>query len=106
MKKNFPLHVAGKDDPRVVEAIKKELRKYVKRERRKTLPAGFDLWEFNCRVGPDADTAEVKTVNEVIPALDAVAATGATQVYVEILAFASNRPARPDPAPTPADTDL
>ena len=46
MKKTFPLHVPGKEDPRVVEAIKVTLTKYVKRERRKKLPEGVDFWDF------------------------------------------------------------
>ena len=34
MKKTFQLHVPGKEDSRVLESIKLEITKYVKRERR------------------------------------------------------------------------
>jgi hypothetical protein len=96
MKKTFPLHVPGKDDARVLESIKNDIRKYLKRERRKPFPEGFDLWDFNCKVGPDQASAVPTTAGEIIPALDALVKTGADQVYVEILAFAANRMPRPN----------
>ncbi len=111
MKKTFPFHVPGKDAPRVLEAIKGDIRKYLKRERRKKFPEGHDLWDFNCKIGPDQATATAIPVADLIPALDKLAATeGATQAYIEILAFPGNRqPKRinpfdqPDaPAPEPA----
>jgi hypothetical protein len=107
MKKTFPFHVPGKDDARVLEAIKGDIRKYLKRERRKKFPEGFDLWEFNCKLGPDQATATVIPLADLIAGLDKLAATeGATQAYVEILAFASNRqPPRVSPFDQPeADT--
>ena len=103
MKKIFPFRVPGRDDARVLEAIKGDVRKYLKRERRKKFPEGHDLWDFNCKLGPDQATATVIAVAELIPALDKLAATeGATQAYVEILAFPSNRqPKRPNPFDQP-----
>lgn len=91
MKKTFPLHAPGKADARVIEAIKSDVRKYVNRERRKPLPEGFEVWEFNCRVGLDAATAEPKVLKEIGGAIDSVAQTGADGVYVEVLAQASRR---------------
>ena len=93
MKKNFPLKDPAKADQRVVEAIKHDVRKYAKRERRKPLPEGFDLWELSCRVGPDQTLAEGRPFKEVAAAIDAVAAAGGTAVYVEILAVAAKWPA-------------
>jgi hypothetical protein len=91
MKKTFPLKAPGKVDARVVEAVKFEVRKYLKRERRKTLPEGFDQWDFACKVGPDQATAETKLVNDVFPAIDSVAKTGSPQIYVEAIASAGKR---------------
>jgi hypothetical protein len=92
MKKTFPLHAPEKTDQRVIEAIKNDVRKYVKRERRKALPAGVDFWDFDCRVGPDLAMAVTKHLAEVAPAIDAVAkGEGATAVYVEILAKPGHR---------------
>jgi hypothetical protein len=93
MKKTFPLKAPGKDDARVLDAIKHDVRKYVKRERRKTLPEGFHLWNFDCKIGPDPATAQPQPLKEIGPAIDAVAQTGATGVYIEILAAPGHRPA-------------
>ena len=85
MKKNFPLQAEGKHPDRVLEAVKHDIRKYFKRERNRNLPKGADFWDFDCKVGLTADTAEVVRVSGVIEAVDAAAKAGATSVYVEIL---------------------
>ncbi|MEY4470379.1 MAG: hypothetical protein RIT20_720 [Pseudomonadota bacterium] len=85
MKKNFPLHVEGKNPDRVLDAVKHDIRKYFKRERGRDVPKGVDFWDFDCKVGLNADTAEVVRVGAVIEAVDAAAKSGAASVYVEIL---------------------
>ncbi len=85
MKKNYPLQADGKHPDRILEAVKHDIRKYFKRERGRALPKGVDFWDFDCKVGLSADSAEVVRVGAVIEAVDAVAKTGATSVYVEIL---------------------
>jgi hypothetical protein len=85
MKKNYPLQADGKHPDRVLEAVKHDIRKYFKRERGRALPKGVDFWDFDCKVGLTADSAEVVRVGAVIEAVDAAAKTGATSVYVEIL---------------------
>jgi acetylornithine deacetylase/succinyl-diaminopimelate desuccinylase-like protein len=92
MKKTFPLQAHGKDDARVRDKIRHEVNKYVRRERQKALPEGYTWWAFACRVGPDAVQAATKNLEEVGGAIDAVAQTGATAVYVEIVASPSQRP--------------
>ena len=87
MKKKFPLKAPSKADARVLEIVKNELRKYVQREQRKKLPEGFTRWEFACKVGPDAETAVVKPLSDVIAAVEAVAKSGGAAVYVEIIAL-------------------
>jgi len=92
MKKTFQLKEPGQDDQRVLESIKHEVRKYVKRERRKPLKTGVDFWDFDCKVGTSETDAAIKHPAEVAPAIDLVAATeGATTVYVEILAKPGHR---------------
>ena len=95
MKKTFPLHVPGNADERVIEAIKNDVRKYVKRERRKAVPEGVDFWDFDCKVGKDQEAPEIKLLPEVAPAIDAAAKAGGTAVYVEILAKPGHRIPRP-----------
>jgi len=85
MKKNYPLQADGKHPDRVLEAVKHDIRKYFKRERGRALPKGVDFWDFDCKVGLTADSAEVVRVGAVIEAVDAAAKTSAASVYVEIL---------------------
>ena len=90
MKKTFPLSAPDRATARVIDAIKHDVRKYVKRERRKPLPEGTDFWTFACKVGPDAATAEPKLIDEVNAAIDAVAAGGTTEVHIEVLAVSGH----------------
>jgi hypothetical protein len=101
MKKNFPLKVPGQVDARVVEAVKGDVRKYVKRERHKALPAGFTAWNFKCKVGVNAESAGECELPGVSARIDQVVNAGAAAVYVEILAEPGYRTPAPDrPAPT------
>jgi len=95
MKKTFPLQAPGKADARVVESVKSDVRKYVKRELRKTPPEGFDLWTLQCRAGATDEAATACEVAEIGRIVDAVASTGSTTVYVEIVAVPGLRTPRP-----------
>ena len=99
MKKNFPLQIEGKNPDRVLEAVKHEIRKYFKRERNRALPKGVDFWDFDCKVGLTAETAEAVKVSAVIEGLDALAKEGAASVYVEILSKHGVRVFNPDNDP-------
>lgn len=101
MKKIFPLHIEGKHPDRVLDALKHELHKYLKRERSRAMPIGSDYWAFDCKIGVSAETAQPVHVAELSGALDAVARDGATQAYVEILA----RPARRNYEPRSAGSE-
>ena len=70
----------------MVEAIKSELRKYVKRERKKKLSEGVDFWDFDCKVGPNAGEATDLHVAEINEAIDHALAEKWDAVYFEILA--------------------
>lgn len=85
MKKLFPLTSPTHQPARVVEQIKADVRKYVKRERKKKLPEGVDFWDFDCRVGQGAAEPEKKHVEEIIGVIDQAAASGAEAVFIEIL---------------------
>ena len=103
MKKTFPLHLPGKADARVLDGIKSDIRRYVKRERRKPVPAGVDFWDVNCAVGPDQAHAVPKLLTEVSQAIDEIATAGTESVYIEILAKPRvHQPSKPPSPPTPA----
>lgn len=86
MRKTFPLRAEGKHPDRVLEAVKHEIRKYIKRERRRDLPEGADFWDFDCKFGAAQEAAVVIAPAELTAALDALAQAGGEQCYVELLA--------------------
>jgi hypothetical protein len=86
MRKIFLLRADGKHPDRVLEAVKHEIRKYIKRERRRDLPEGADFWDFDCKFGADKEAAAVIAPAELTAALDTLAQAGGEQCYVELLA--------------------
>ncbi|MGB5505380.1 MAG: DUF6172 family protein [Sulfurovum sp.] len=93
MKKIFKLTDEKKHEDRVLEAVKHEIRKYVKREKKKKLPdANMTYWDFDCKVGATSDSAKAVDFDALIKELDGVKATGATECYVEILAKIVDKP--------------
>jgi Family of unknown function (DUF6172) len=95
MKKTYPLHVEGTHNDRVLDAVKNDIRKYIKRERNKPLGEGADFWDFACRIGADAGEAATVHPGNLIEALDTIAQGGAAQCYVEIVAQPGRRVAKP-----------
>jgi Family of unknown function (DUF6172) len=95
MRKTFQLRAEGKHPDRLLEAIKHEIRKYVKRERRRELPAGADYWDFDCRFGATGESAQAAHLATLISLIDGVSRDGGSQFYVEILAKPAQRKARP-----------
>lgn len=95
MRKTFKLQVEGKHPDRVLDAIKHEVRKYVKRQRRVPVPAGVDFWDFDCKFGNAEESAETVHLAEIIKRMDAAAAEGAAQVFVEMVAKEGQRRVRP-----------
>lgn len=104
MRKTYPLRPEGKHPDRVLEAVKHDIRKYIKRERRRELPEGMHFWDFDCRFGASQDVAQAVHVAALIAELDTLAKAGGEQAYVEILARAAARQPRApgDPAPDAA----
>ena len=99
MKKTFKLNVEGKNRDRVLDAVKHEVRKYVKREKAKALPFGANYWAFDCKFGLTQELAEPLHLGEITKQMDVVANGGADSFYVEILSRAAvytPREARPD----------
>jgi hypothetical protein len=105
VKKIFPLSVPNHKPPRVIESIKSDVRKYLKRERRKKLPEEIDFWDFDCRIGRDEATAVVAHVSGVIPAIDTAAKEGWENIYIEILAKAGHRTRTASKPPPETDSN-
>ena len=105
MRKTYPLRPEGKHPDRVLDAVKHDIRKYQKRERRRELPEGAHFWDFDCRFGADQASAQTVHPAELIGLLDALAKDGATQCYVELLAKPGVRQPRASGAPVEPNDD-
>lgn len=95
MKKTYPLQVEGRHPDRVLEAIKHDVRKYLKRERRRPLAKGVDFLDFDCRFGLTPETAQPVHLSALSGAMDSAAQGGAAAFYVELLSKPGHRRARP-----------
>ncbi|TAE74443.1 MAG: hypothetical protein EAZ65_01875 [Verrucomicrobia bacterium] len=91
MKKKFEFADTNRKPGLVFDAIKHEIRKYLKRERRKPLPEGIDFWDFDCKVGGSAEDAVAVHPGDVEKAIGEAQAGGAVAIYVEILAKPGQR---------------
>ena len=89
MKKIFHLQKENKNTDRLIESIKHETRKYLKRERKKTLPDKAIFWDFDCRFGQNSDEAQSLSASEIIALLGKAKDDKWDQCYVEIIARAS-----------------
>jgi len=105
MKKTFPLTHAKIKPARLADSIRAEISKYIKRERNKKLPEGVDFWDFDCKVGADAASADEQHVSAVSKAIGQVLEQGNDNVYVEIIVKPAtrNKPAKPDKAAEPVE---
>jgi len=91
VKKSFPKQVGKHAPARVIEGIKGEVNKYLKRERNKRLPEGTDFWDFDCRVGADSESAKESHAAALGKDIDSAATLEGDSIYIEILAKARKR---------------
>jgi hypothetical protein len=96
MKKTFSFSHPKKKRPRVVEAIKYEVKKYIKRERRKTLPEDVDFWDFDCRYGADELTCGVIHVSEINKCISEADVEGLESFFLEVLVKPGKRTKKPE----------
>ena len=95
MKKTFKLTHPKIKAPKLVQTIKHEVRKYLRRERRKHLPEGVDFWDFDCRCGVDEASSEVIHVSDIDKAIDQAESKQLKSFYLEILAKPGRRRKKP-----------
>jgi len=88
MKKTFALTHSKLNTARLVDSIKHDIKKYLVRERRKSVPEGMDYWTFDCRFGASAEVAEKIFTSEINKHVDAAVAQELPEFYIEILARA------------------
>ena len=105
MRKTYLLNIEGKNRDRLLDASKHDIRKYVKRERSRALPAGVDFWDFDCKFGSNEATASGVHFATLMGLIDTVAQEGGEQFYVEVVTKHGHRTARPQGAKNAATDD-
>jgi Family of unknown function (DUF6172) len=95
MKKTFKLSHPKLKLPRLVESIKHEVKKYIKRERRKDLPDGYDFWDFDCRFGPEESLSEEIHMSEINKSISWAESEQLESFYLEVMAKACRRMKKP-----------
>jgi hypothetical protein len=88
MKKTFKLDHPKIKVPRIVDSIKHEIKKTLKKEREKPLPAGTKYWDFDCKLGQSEETATAVPLLELTKSIDEMVENKATTIYVEMTAKA------------------
>ena len=106
MKKTYALNIEGKNRDRLLDAAKHDIRKYVKRERARALPAGVDFWDFDCKLGADQASAAELHFASLITSVDALAKEGADTFYVEVVTKHGHRSSRPEPKQPELEADF
>lgn len=96
MKKTFSFVVPNKKPERQCDSIKYEVKKYIARERRKKLPDGADYWDFDCKIGLDAEVAEDIHVSQINKEISKVFDSGNESFYLEVMVKPKNRMLKSD----------
>lgn len=95
MKKIFKLTHEKIKPARLADAIKSEVKKYIKRERKHALPKDADFWDFACKFGNDAESSEVIHLAEVNKFIDKAESEQWDSFYLEIIAKPAVRTQKP-----------
>ena len=96
MKKTFKLSHEKLSVPRLVEAIKYEVKKYIKRERRRTLPDDADYWDFDCRFGVDEESSEAIHLSAINKSISWAESEQLESFYLEIMVKPCARNKKPE----------
>jgi hypothetical protein len=97
MKKTFQLSHPKIKLARLVEAIKHEVKKYIKRERNKKLPDDVDFWDFDCKFGRTAEEAQEIHLSAINKCIDKAEEQQYESFYLEILVKPGHRTKRMQP---------
>jgi hypothetical protein len=95
MKKTFSMSHPKIKTARLYEAAINDIRKYMKRERRKELPTGVDFWDFDCKFGSTEEEAKTVHPAELSKCIQAAEKAQLPSFYVEVLAKPGHRQKKP-----------
>lgn len=85
MKKVFQLTSPNKDPERQLDSVIHEIRKYIKRERKKPLPEKADYWDFDCRIGENAESAKEFVLDNLNARINKFVEADKESFYIELL---------------------
>ena len=91
MKKTIALTHPKLNIDRLVDSIKHDVKKYLKRERKKQLPSDTDYWDFDCKFGATEAQAQQVHLSQINKSIDGAAKDNLPSFYIEILAKAACR---------------
>ncbi|RDH85689.1 MAG: hypothetical protein DIZ80_01820 [endosymbiont of Galathealinum brachiosum] len=95
MKKTFKLTSEKIKPERQVDAVKHEIKKYLKRERKRDLGEGVDYLDFDCKFGADEANSEVIHLAEINKSIDWAVAENLESFYLEVIAKPGYRNKQP-----------
>jgi hypothetical protein len=84
MKKTFKLENPRIKVPRVVDSVKHEIKNYLKKERKKSLPSGTKYWGFDCKLGQSEETAVDVNLSMLTKGIDELVEKNIMTIYVQI----------------------
>jgi hypothetical protein len=88
MKKTYKLDHPKIKVPRLVDSIKHEIKKTLKKERAQKLPDGAKYLKFDCKLGQSEETASAVPLLELMKSIDELVENKAKTIYVEMTAKA------------------
>ncbi len=91
MKKTFKLSHPKIKPARLVDSIKHDVKKYIKRERNKTLPETADFWDFDCKYGKTEEEAQDIHLSEISKCIDGAVSEELESFYLEMVVKEGNR---------------
>ena len=92
MKKIFQLTSPHKTPERQLDVIRHEIKKYISRERKKNIPEEFDIWDFDCAIGPSETEKTAIQLHEINQHIDRLASECTESFYIEIISRAAMKP--------------
>ena len=95
MKKTFNISHPKIKVARLFEGAKHDVKKYIKRERNKQLPAGVDFWDFDCKYGNTEAEAEVVHMSAINKHIDEAEKLELSSFYLEIIVKEGFRSVKP-----------
>lgn len=85
MNKKYELVEKKRNKDRIVDSVKNDVRKYIKREKNKPLTEGVDFWKMECKISKDENELVYVEFNNLIKTIDILVKEDAKAINIEIL---------------------